>query len=945
MRHTLTLLTLCGMTIAGAGVARADLETAGRHLAKGEYTSALTEYKRLARGATRGDALLGLAEVYGQTGRYREALREARAATRVRKVAGRAAVAYAGALIQVGKVADAIRLLEKAVQRDNKNAAARAMLGRAYLLTGQTLKVGVIAKDLYRDWDSGILDKKRADHTYLVGLGGLYDQNWQFASDAFEQALKIDPKLYVANVVWGKLFMRKFNIPDADRCFKDVLKFNPNYADAWAGLAWVEWYAARPNRERGRKAAQRALKVNPNHIEAMLYLASMHIFDAEYGKALILAERALKVNPNHLRALAHLAAIHYLREKTAAYRAIERRVKKLNPRFSDFYFLISRFATRHHLYANAVALNKQAKAMDANNANALSALGIALLRTGNEGEGVFWLKEAWKIDKFNHQTLNLLNLYDELAKKYTTIKAGRFEFKVPKDEARVIKRYVPDYLNKVLAGYMRKYHWAPKGPVKIELYESQQQFTVRTFGEPHGGGILGVCFGPVITALSPSMGRANWAMVLHHELAHTVHIDISRSRVPRWFTEGLAEYETIITRPEWRREHRLDVYRAIRHKTLAGIETLNYAFTHSKTPKGVVIAYFQSSQAVSFIAKRWGYKALNRALRLFAKNKTTTEVIPIITGLSTQQFDAQFTAWLKKRWRYYEKNFDPFSAVVVPLETLQKKAKAQPGSAVAQAHLAVGYFAQRKVGEARKAIALALKLDPKQPIARFLTAELSLHKGQGKATAAPYEALLKEGHDGYAVRMRLASLAAKQKRWAVALAHYQAAKGLDPERSGPYDARIRIFARQKNDLALVKELAGLAKIKEGSGALLYSILTRAAKLKRWDIVRRFGQQAVEIQPLNVGVHETYAWALKAGRQHKKAIFEFESALAAVPDAMAPKQREAMKKKEAWIYLGIAECWEALRDPERAKDAVRKALDRDSNLARAIQLRKRLQPEP
>src|SRR5690606_38131953 len=93
----------------------------------------------------------------------------------------------------------------------------------------------------------------------------------------------------------------------------------------------------------------------------------------------------------------------------------------------------------------------------------------------------------------------------------------------------------------------------PEAPIGIELYESREQFAVRTSGLPQTA-IQGVCFGKTLATLSLAEEPANLGMTLWHELAHVFHIQLSKSRVPRWFTEGLAELETALHRPEWSRE-------------------------------------------------------------------------------------------------------------------------------------------------------------------------------------------------------------------------------------------------------------------------------------------------------------------------------------------------------------------------------------------------------
>ena len=68
--------------------------------------------------------------------------------------------------------------------------------------------------------------------------------------------------------------------------------------------------------------------------------------------------------------------------------------------------------------------------------------------------------------------------------------------------------------------------YADDAPVQIELFTDPDQYSVRTVGLPNLGA-LGVCFGQVITALSPSNGNLNWGMILWHEMGHVFAIQLS----------------------------------------------------------------------------------------------------------------------------------------------------------------------------------------------------------------------------------------------------------------------------------------------------------------------------------------------------------------------------------------------------------------------------------
>ena len=164
------------------------------------------------------------------------------------------------------------------------------------------------------------------------------------------------------------------------------------------------------------------------------------------------------------------------------------------------------------------------------------------------------------------------------------------------------------------------YMFAPEAPVAVEMYMNREHFSVRTSGLPNIG-IEGVCFGHVVAAMSPKSEPFNWGNVLWHELAHVFAIQLSKYHVPRWFTEGLSEYETMIRRPEWHRELDPELYLALRRKSLPGALGMNTAFTHADGDLDVTVAYYAASQMLAFTAEQFGFPRITRALEAWGEGR------------------------------------------------------------------------------------------------------------------------------------------------------------------------------------------------------------------------------------------------------------------------------------------------------------------------------------
>ena len=112
-----------------------------------------------------------------------------------------------------------------------------------------------------------------------------------------------------------------------------AIELDPNYADAYALLAWILHYAGRPD-QAGPMLAE-ALKRNPRSSASYREIAGEIDFSAgRYGEAAEEFQAALERNPTHTRARLWLAATHSkLSDEDAAAWEVQE-LLALNPQFS-----------------------------------------------------------------------------------------------------------------------------------------------------------------------------------------------------------------------------------------------------------------------------------------------------------------------------------------------------------------------------------------------------------------------------------------------------------------------------------------------------------------------------------------------------------------------------------------------------------------------------------
>jgi DNA-binding winged helix-turn-helix (wHTH) protein/TolB-like protein/tetratricopeptide (TPR) repeat protein len=141
----------------------------------------------------------------------------------------------------------AIELLEKSVELDQNNALAWAYLARAYHINA-----------LQFSGDRGDLAKAAAD---------------------YEQALALDPELSQARLMMAKLYTETGRVEEAAPLLVDLVKSNPNMAEARWELSYAYRYAGLL--DESIEEGERALQIN-TRLESHQF--NTYLYTGDYGK-------------------------------------------------------------------------------------------------------------------------------------------------------------------------------------------------------------------------------------------------------------------------------------------------------------------------------------------------------------------------------------------------------------------------------------------------------------------------------------------------------------------------------------------------------------------------------------------------------------------------------------------------------------------------------------
>lgn len=480
------------------------------------------------------------------------------------------------------------------------------------------------------------------------------------------KAGELSPALREAYLASGRLALEKEDLKRASEEFGAILGLVPNDVEAMYGMV----QALLPSDgEAADQLLRRLVEEGAAHPGAHLLQAEIAINFEKYAEAGSYLDVVESVNPRNPKAHAYRAVLAELDNNDGKEFARQREaalsVWQNNP---EIDCLIGRVLSRKYRYEEGAAAQRRALAMDADYAPAKLQLAMDLLRLGDVDAAWPLAREVAASDPYNVLAHNLGILEKELA-GFSTMEAECFVVKLPAREVPVYGAQAMDLLSEARQTLGTKYGMFSKagergegqGKTRVEFYPDQQDFAIRSFGSLGGSGLLGVCFGSVITMNSPggvAAAKSNWEGTLWHEYCHVVTLAVTKNRMPRWLSEGISVYEEKQRNPNWGQRMTPEYRRMIlEENALTPIPEMSQAFFRAKDGRQMMFAYYQSMLVVEHIVTQYGQKALQGILEDLGEGRLIYEAISRHTAPMVA-FDESFVVMARRLAESYGSGVD-----------------------------------------------------------------------------------------------------------------------------------------------------------------------------------------------------------------------------------------------------------------------------------------------
>jgi len=192
------------------------------------------------------------------------------------------------------------------------------------------------------------------------------------------------------------------------------------------------------------------------------------------------------------------------------------------------------------------------------------------------------------------------------------------------------------------------FSYTPGKKIPIVVYSSKEELNA-SFNWPASENAMGVYWGGVIRVLAPEawINEGNPGIVkqvfqqlgpMAHEMTHLVLDYVAHGNYPRWFTEGVAQYE----------EYKItgfifDEQAGFSEQELYPLNKMDRNFDSLPNQS---LAYRQSLYAIQFIVTVYGENGLHRIINSLSHGNSFNGSLKQALGLDQEQFEKEWHYWL-----------------------------------------------------------------------------------------------------------------------------------------------------------------------------------------------------------------------------------------------------------------------------------------------------------
>ena len=708
--------------------------------------------------------------------------------------------------------------------------------------------------------------------------------------------------------------------------YREALRLNPKHKAALLGQLQLYRYNWRRQRRSASEILDELLTLHAGSVDVRLAAASSAL---DSGR-LPLAEKHLdaleKLAPRRREVRTERATLAWIHNQREQALASLRELAEQDPGDGRPGRELGRHLCELYRFAEAVPFLKASVEADAGDPQAWTQLGRALANTGDEEAALDAFYRAKEVSggRLDGWRKNMRLVLERIRDDCVVADYDQLSFVWRPDAQAVLETYLPEFYGSAREELAQRYGYTP-GHTRIEIFRRHRDFSTRSTGF-EGFPATGVCFGPVVTALSPlseMRGAFSWARTSFHEFSHVIHLGLSHNRCPRWITEGLATWEEEARDSSWTRNMRRDLLDARANGNIIAVRELNDAF---RGPR-ILFGYYQGGLLCEMLIDQHGFGPMVRLLEAFDQGLDLDHAFMQVFSVTPEQIDRDFLSFVDKKLEdlRLEPRWNPYTVRAMRLSLGAEPPKnAKERETWRENWLTVAWSSWQNGKRIDAEEALRTIADEELvPRTAFLRAEIALAQGAHEESKQWAQRGFDAGGDDFRARMLRGILALQNADQAGALKQFEAAErdfpGYSDENLSAESSQWELHkARGETELAMAARERWL-KWNASDTKQRLIVARWLGEQGRFDESAKRFAEINDVDPFSRKLHSEWGHALAQAGRHAEALREFDVALLVPPNLDADlsqyRQKPVTEAEMASALVELGGSYEDLRDDE------------------------------